>query len=123
MAPILLFSKDLVVITQYEKLARQLNAPLKAVPPGTTRVRSRALLLVDADSWPANPQQRSRLVELLCRRAASAPVGCFGYLLTEAQRAALDAAGVHVTRGPGRTLLRTLAFWRKMARAGSTAKR
>ena len=41
-----------------------------------------------------------RFVELLCRRGASAPVGYFGYLLTYAHRAALDAAGVHVTRVP-----------------------
>jgi hypothetical protein len=94
----------------YHKLAKRLDVPVasRQVP---TELLPDEPVLADADSYPANPDERSELVADLCAHAANAPTACFGYLLTDKQRAALAKAGVVVAHGPGRMLLRTLASW------------
>jgi hypothetical protein len=109
---IALLSKSPATINLFTRLARRLNVRL--VLPGADEPLPLAALLADADTYPDGPAQRARLVDLLCRYAAHAPVACFGYLLTDPQRTALEEAGVLVSRGPGRSLLRTLALWQAL---------
>lgn len=120
MQAIHLLSKDRAVRALYTKLAARLAVPLITPAFLDAPNAEPAPLLVDADTWPADSTARNRLVNLLCRVAPSVPVACFGYHLTDKQRAALDRAGVVVARGPGRILLRTLACWSALQPAGAT---
>jgi hypothetical protein len=95
-------------------LAKKLGVRL-VPPPAAEKPLPDTPVLADADSYPANPDERALLVAELCAHAAKAPTACFGCQLTDKQRAALDNAGVVVAHGPGRVLLRTLASWGALA--------
>ena len=107
---ITLLSKDRTTIAMYLKLAKRLGVELAPLP-AVAKPLPYAPVLADADSWAADAAERAALVAELCAHAATAPTACFGCLLTDQQRAALDKAGVVVAHGPGRVLLRTLASW------------
>jgi hypothetical protein len=115
---ITLLSKDQATIAKFLKLAKNLRVQL-APPPAIEKPLPDMPVLADADSYPANSDERAILVAELCAHAAKTPTACFGHLLNDKQLAALDKAGVVVARGPGRVLLRTLASWGALAPEGT----
>jgi hypothetical protein len=115
---ITLLSKDRATIAKFLKSAKNLGVQL-VPPPAVEKPLPDVPVLADADSYPANSDERATLIAELCVHATKAPTACFGHLFNNQQRAALDKAGVVFARGPGLVLLRTLASWGALAPEGS----
>jgi len=118
MSGILILSRDAAVIAMYCKLAKRLDVRLVS-PSNATTPLPEAPVLADADSYPTNLDERADLGVELCAHAANAPTDCFGYQLSDKQRAGLAKAGVMVAHRPGRILFWGLASWGALSPDGT----